>query len=304
MNVSTFGENTTTPNPDPSLGVNFVQIDRGIALGFAVFDLVGIMLGSLANIFLITLVLSQSDLRKATDIFTTSLCVSDLLAGLLFQPFVIRRLLAREPNHVYEWEVRRTIGQATLSASAMSLLTATVDRYVVLRWPFHYEHIITKRTALFVVSCIWLASSAMGATAYFERNLSAIVFPSIVAVIVALIVVIQCSIFIIARNQVKKIWKRSQPSDQGKKFLSTMRATKTVALLLAVFLLSWLPSTIFRFYDRLSGGDVVTFHRWLHPLNTLIQIHCSLDPILYVLRNRRFKKVIAKVVKRFVKSKK
>jgi hypothetical protein len=300
MNASTLGVNTTTPTPGESLRVKFVQIDLTVALGLSVFDLIGIIVGSLANIFLIGLVLSQSNLRRTTDIFTTSLCVSDLLAGVLFQPFVIRRLLAREPNRPYEWAVRRTIGQATLSASAMSLLTATVDRYIVLRWPFRYENIVTKRIALFVVSAIWLASSAMGATAYFKRNLSAVVFPSIVAVIVALIVAIQCSIFIIARSQVRKIWKRSRPSNQGKKYLSSMRATKTVTLLLAVFLLSWLPSTIFRFYDRLSGGDIVTFHKWMHPLNTLIQIHCSLDPFLYVLRNRRFKKAMAKVLKRFV----
>jgi hypothetical protein len=300
MNASTLGVNTTTPTPGESLRVKFVQIDLTVALGFSIFDLIGIIVGSLANIFLIGLVLSQSNLRRTTDIFTTSLCVSDLLAGVLFQPFVIRRLLAREPNRPYEWAVRRTIGQATLSASAMSLLTATVDRYIVLRWPFRYENIVTKRIALFVVSAIWLASSAMGATAYFKRNLSAVVFPSIVAVIVALIVAIQCSIFIIARSQVRKIWKRSRPSNQGKKYLSSMRATKTVTLLLAVFLLSWLPSTIFRFYDRLSGGDIVTFHKWMHPLNTLIQIHCSLDPFLYVLRNRRFKKAMAKVLKRFV----
>jgi hypothetical protein len=300
MNASTLGVNTTTPTPGESFRVKFVQIDLTVALGFSIFDLIGIIVGSLANIFLIGLVLSQSNLRRTTDIFTTSLCVSDLLAGVLFQPFVIRRLLAREPNRPYEWAVRRTIGQATLSASAMSLLTATVDRYIVLRWPFRYENIVTKRIALFVVSAIWLASSAMGATAYFKRNLSAVVFPSIVAVIVALIVAIQCSIFIIARSQVRKIWKRSRPSNQGKKYLSSMRATKTVTLLLAVFLLSWLPSTIFRFYDRLSGGDIVTFHKWMHPLNTLIQIHCSLDPFLYVLRNRRFKKAMAKVLKRFV----
>jgi hypothetical protein len=305
MNFSTLGENATTnwstPTPEytnASLDIPFVQIDLTVALVFSILDLVGIMLATLANVFLIGLVLSHSDLRKTTDVFTSSLCVSDLLASVLFQPFVIRRLLAREPNQPYEWAVRRTIGQATLSASSMSLLTATIDRYIVLRWPLRYENIISKRTALFVVSGIWLASFAMGATAYFKRNLSAVVFPSILGVIVVSIVATQISIFIIARKQVKKIWKHSRSNDKGKKLLSNMRATKTIALLLTVFLLSWLPSTIFRFYERLSGGDNTTFHTWLHPLNTLIQIHCSLDPFLYVLRNQRFKKAIAKVVKR------
>ncbi len=299
MNVS--APNCSGPTPecnDTSHGSKFVQIDLTVALVFSIFDCVGIIFGSLANIFLIGLVLTQSNLRETTDVFTTSLCVSDLLASVLFQPFVIRRLLARKPNLPYEWPVRRTIGQATLSASAMSLLTATIDRYIVIRWPLRYENIISKRIALLVASGIWVASSAMGATAYFKRHLSTHVFPSIVAVIVASIVALHLSILIIARNQMNKIWKQSRPSDKRKKFLSNMRATKTVGLLLAVFLVSWLPSTIFRFYDLFSGGDITTFHRWLHPLNTLIQIHCSLDPFLYVMRNGRFKRAMKNVAKR------
>lgn len=258
------------------------------------------MFGSLSTIFLIGLMLRKEELRKRADIFTASLCVSDLLASVLFQPFVIRRMLARKPKNAYEWPIRRTIGQATLSASALSLLTASIDRYVVLRWPMRYEPIISKGTALLMVGGIWLGSSAIGTTAYFKRNLSALVFPSILSVIVASIVTTQFSIFIIAKKQVFKIWKHSQPSNKGKKFLANMRATKTIALLLVVFLFSWLPSTIFRFYERSRGGDSVTFHKWLHPLNSLIQIHCSLDACLYVLRNRRFKKEIRKVVKRYL----
>ena len=288
---------STPTYPAKSEGVTFVQIDFTVALVFSGLDVIGITLGSLANIVLIGLVISQPELRRTTDVFTSSLCVSDLLASVLFQPFVIHRLLARKPNETYEWALRRMIGQATLSASAMSLLTATLDRYIVLHWPLRYQNVISKPTAIIVVSGIWLASVGMGATAYFRRDLSAVVFPSILVVIVASIVAIQISIFIIAKKQVDKIWKQSGHANKSKWFLSNMRASKTAALLLAVFLISWLPSTIFRFYDRITGGDLETFHKWLHPLNAVIQIHCSLDPYLYVFRNRRFKNAIAKVAK-------
>lgn len=309
MNFRTYDQNTSqnwsisTPTyPEKSEGVTFVQVDFIVALVFSGLDVIGITLGSLANIILIGLVICQSELRKITDVFTSSLCVSDLLASVLFQPFVIHRLLAREPNEAYEWALRRMIGQATLSASAMSLLTATLDRYIVLHWPLRYQNVISKRTAMIVVIGIWLASFGMGATAYFRRDLSAVVFPSILAVIVASIVAIQILIFIIAKKQVDKIWRQSSRADKRKRFLSNMRASKTVAVLLAVFLISWLPSTIFRFYDRITGGDLEMFHKWLHPLNALIQIHCSLDPYLYVFRNRRFKNAIAKVAKHLLKS--
>ena len=303
MNFTTYDQNSSqnlsVSTPE---GVKFVQIDLTVALVLSGLDVIGITLGTLANIALVGLVLHQSELRKTTDVFTSSLCVSDLLASVFFQPFVIRRLLARKPNEAYEWALRRMLGQATLSASAMSLLTATLDRYMVLHWPLRYQNVISKRTAIIVVSGIWIASFGMGTTAYFRRDLSAVVFPSILAVLVASIVAIQILIFIIAKKQCDKIWKQSRRSDRAKRFLSNMRASKTVTLLLTVFLVSWLPATIFRFYDRITGGDLVTFHTWMHPLNVLIQIHCSLDPYLYVLRNRRFKNAIANVAKHLLKS--
>ncbi|XP_028396911.1 melanocortin receptor 4-like [Dendronephthya gigantea] len=302
MNYSTLGGNTSinwsTQKPNT---IMFVQIDMTVALVFSILDIVGIIVGSLANIVTIALVLIQSELRTTTDVFTSSLCVSDLLASVLFQPFVIRRLLARKPNQSYEWALRRTIGQATLVASSLSLLTAAVDRYIVLRWPLRHENIMQRSTALFVISGVWLVSFSMGVIAFFKRNVSAVVFPSIIAIIVATIVVIQLSIFIIAKKQVDKMKSQSrQAGEQGARFVTNMRATRTTALLLAVFLVSWLPSTIFRFYDRLSGGDMVTFHKWMHLLNTLIQIHCTLDPFLYVLRHRRLMTVIERVFKRRV----
>ncbi|XP_046844691.1 adenosine receptor A1-like [Xenia sp. Carnegie-2017] len=286
--------NATLPNVQ-----NFVQINFSIAVLISALDIMAIILGSLANILLVALVFSYTDLRKRTDVFSTSLCISDLMAGVFFQPFVIRRLLARHPQQNYEWALRRCIGQATLSGSALSLLMATVDRYIVIQWPLRYENIMTEKMSSIFVSGIWLISFSMGATAYFRRELSAVVFPCVISVIVISIVATHISIFIIAKKQENKIWKQSRLNKKGKKFLSKMRATKTIFLLLLVFLLSWLPSTIFRFYDRLSGGNIVTFHTWLHPLNCLIQVHCSLDPFLYVLRNRRFKVVIEKVFERF-----
>lgn len=281
----------------------FVQIDFTVATVFSILDCVGITLGALANILIITLVFTQAGLQFTTDIFTASLCVSDLLASVVFQPFVIRRLLARHPNQPYEWAVRRFVGQMTLSASSMSLLVATVDRYVVLRWPLRHHVLVSKAAALSIVAVVWSISFAIGVTAYLKRELAASVFLFVITLIVGAIVVFQVLIFFIAKKQVEKILKYSQTSDRRfrmLKFLKHMKATKTIILLLTVFLLSWLPSTVFRFYDRFTGGDIKTFHKWLHVLNTFIQVHCCLDPYLYVLRNQRFRSAIAKRFRRQV----
>lgn len=311
MNCSTFVANCTTYLPSLTTGnwtgltnsstkVNFVKIDLTVAIIFSVFDGFGIVFGTVANLVMILMVWTHFRLRSTTDIFTSSLCISDLLAGVLFQPFVMRRLLARRPNPAYEWALRRFVGQTTLAASSMSLVTATIDRYIALKKPLRHTILVSKRKALFVVALVWLVSLAIGVTAYLRRDLAVFVFPTVIVCIIATIVALQIQIFFIAKTQVKKILAHTSYFERSYRmnYLKEMKATTTIMLLLTVFLISWLPSTIFRFYDRFNGGDIRTFHQWLHVLNTLIQIHCSLDPYLYTFRNQRFRSVIAKYLKR------
>ena len=135
---------------------------------------------------------------------------------------------------------------------------------------------------------------------YLKREIAVFLFPIAISCIVTTIFVFQILIFCIARAQVKKIWKQTCPLQRRHQtsYLKHMKATTTIILLLTAFLVSWLPSTIFRFHDRITGGDLQTFHKWLHVLNTFIQIHCCLDPYLYVFRNQRFKSVITRYLKR------
>lgn len=249
---------------------------------------------------MIALVVTQSGLQFTTDIFMSSLCVSDLLASVLFQPFVISRLLAKCPKTSFEWALRRFVGQMTLSASSLSLFMVTVDRYLFLRLPLRHNNLVSKSSALFAITLVWFVSFAIGLTAYLERELAAFAFPFVITLIVAATVICQVLIFFIAEAQVKKIWNLSHTFEccNQPKYLKQMRATKTIILLLTVYLLSWLPSTVFRLYDRFSGGSLETFHRWLHVLNTLIQIHCCLDPYLYVFRNQRFRSTVKRLIKR------
>ena len=304
MNYSTFDHNCTTYisslTTESSANSKFVQIDLTVAIIFSVFDGVGIALGTLANLVMVFMVLTQSDLHSTTDIFTASLCISDLLASILFQPLVMRRLLARRSNPAFEWGLRRFVGQMTLAASSISLVTATIDRYIVLKKPSRHANLVSKPTALAVVAMVWLASLAIGLTAYLKREIAAFLFLIVISCIVATIFVFQILIFCIARAQVKKIWKQTCPLQRRHQtsYLKHMKATTTIILLLTAFLVSWLPSTIFRFHDRITGGDLQTFHKWLHVLNTFIQIHCCLDPYLYVFRNQRFKSVITRYLKR------
>ena len=79
MNCSTFHHNCTTYNSSLTTELSstpanskFVQIDLTVAIIFSVYDGVGVALGTLANLVMVFMVLTQSDLHSTTDIFTAS----------------------------------------------------------------------------------------------------------------------------------------------------------------------------------------------------------------------------------------
>ena len=162
MNCGTFHHNCTIYNSllttelsSTPTNFKFVQIYLTVAIIFSVYDGVGVALGTLPNLVMVFMVLTQSDLHSTTDIFTASLCISDLLASILFQPLVMRRLLARRSNPALQWGLRRFVGQMTLEASSISLVTATIDRYIVLKNPLRHANFVSKPTAFAVVAMVW-----------------------------------------------------------------------------------------------------------------------------------------------------
>ena len=264
MNCSTFHHNCTTYNSslttESSTPTNskFVQIDLTVAIIFSVFDGVGIALGTLANLVMVFMVLTQSDLHSTTDIFTASLCISDLLASILFQPLVMRRLLARRSDPAFE----RGLMQAFCRTDdPHDQLHRYIDRYIVLKTPLRHVNLVSKPTALVVVAMVWLVSLAIGLTAYLKREIAVFLFLIVISCVATTIFVFQILIFCIARAQVKKIWKQTCPLQRRHQtsYLKHMKATTTIILLLTAFLVSWLPSTIFRFHVRITGGGGKTY---------------------------------------------
>lgn len=109
-----------------------------------------------------------------------------------------------------------------------------------------------------------------------------------------------CRIFKVVRNQVKLINKNSIGSSgqhgggsQSNK-ANESKALKTVLLVLGAFVLAWLPYTI------ISTGKLVT--RWrigptiANAVLTITLINGAINPLIYSLRDKRFKGGFKKII--------
>ncbi|XP_028408426.1 uncharacterized protein LOC114530996 [Dendronephthya gigantea] len=115
-------------------------------------------------------------------------------------------------------------------------------------------------------------------------------------------------IYIIARNQDQRIQQlnrsleHNHPRDddagrnvaQSRTSHNSNKAAKTIGLLLAVYVVSWLPVNVYRLQYRWLGGDHAVYHKWIKIINLLIQLHSCLNPWLFVARSKDMKLGIAK----------
>ena len=132
------------------------NIYRGFLAGFAVMALVG----NLASIVVRTI---RSKIRLGFDVFVTNLCLSDFLMGLYL---AVIGVADRVYLGSYLWEEStwrhsaacQVAGFLSLLSSEVSALVVcliTVDRFLVLRFPFSQLH-FSPRSALVASLLVWV----------------------------------------------------------------------------------------------------------------------------------------------------
>lgn len=102
-------------------------------------------------------------LRRVTNCFVVSLAVTDLLLGVLVLPFSAT-LELRSGN----WPLGGTLCNIYVSldvmlctASIMTLLAISVDRYLAISAPLCYPRRVTPIRVALVITTIWILSLAM-----------------------------------------------------------------------------------------------------------------------------------------------
>ena len=132
------------------------NIYRGFLAGFAVMALVG----NLASIVVRTI---RSKIKLGFDVFVINLCLSDFLMGLYL---AVIGVADRVYLGSYLWEdstwrysaacqVAGFLSLLSSEVSALIVCLITVDRFLVLRFPFSQLH-FSPRSALVVSLLVWL----------------------------------------------------------------------------------------------------------------------------------------------------
>ena len=125
----------------------------------------------IGNAVVLWLFYKNESLRTISNRFLASLCVADFLVGLVIDPtwIAIRFWIQPPENHIVT-KVREMLWIHTTAATVFNLCCVSIDRFIAIRFPYHYQGIVTKKRCHLVIIMVWLISLILPFSRILEDN--------------------------------------------------------------------------------------------------------------------------------------
>ncbi|XP_071793662.1 D(1) dopamine receptor-like [Asterias amurensis] len=274
------------------------------------------------NILVIVAVLSIRRLRSSiTNYFIVSLAVADLMVSVLVMPFNASfEILGYWPFGLAFCDIYQAADILSATASILNLCVISLDRFMAITSPFTYYSRMNNRTAAILITTAWVVSfliSVLPVTLnlhedeelvnigwYTDPEFCVLAMNSTYALISSLIsfyipcVVIlftYARIYVVARRQARQIaaydfsanrTKQDGGTASHRRMARERKAAKTLAIIVGVFILCWLPFFVANIIDPYCGHCIppVLFgiFVWLGYINSF------LNPFIYA-QNKTFR---------------
>ncbi|KAM4529204.1 trace amine-associated receptor 1-like [Fundulus diaphanus] len=243
------------------------------------------------NLLVIISIIYFRQLHTPTNALILSLAVADLLVGALVFPltmvFSISSCMYQENLFC---KVRSSFDITLSTCSILNLCCISVDRYYAVCQPLAYRSKINTSVVLVMICMSW-GVSVLVAIGFIvaelnqqkcqENCFSDVVLEKILAPIfsfylpVIIMLYIYLRIYLVAQRQVRSIQNAAKSGES----VSNMerKATKTLAIVMGVFLMCWLPFFLCFSFQLLGGVAVPVYET----LNWLTLSNSMLNPFIY-----------------------
>ncbi|XP_066533091.1 trace amine-associated receptor 1-like [Hoplias malabaricus] len=271
----------------------------------------------LGNLLVIITIVHFKQLHTPTNYLILSLAVADLCIGVIVMPpSMLRSVETCWYLGTFFCKIHTSLDVTMSTASILNLCIISVDRYYAVCHPLLYHSKMTPNMTLIMITLCWAISSfvgfgmiflelgILGVEEYYYSNVvceggcslflsttACTVFTMLCFYIPAVIMIgLYMKIFHIAQKQARSIQNDQLKSSQrghsvGK---TEIKATKTLAIVIGVFLLFWTPFFVCALIDPFIGhiipGVLFDFFTWVGYTNS------TCNPIVYAFFYSWFRK--------------
>ena len=327
-----FGVNQTNgTGPIPPTCDDPVETEN---LVLTIYFVIIILLTVFGNLLVIAVVFAYDRLHRITNYFIVSLAAADLLYAALGLPFRIHQTIHNNIwcLNVVTCGVWLVVDGICSTASMCNLAAISIDRLIAIHSPFKYAELVSQTTMSIMLSVVWAYSLLWGflylpnwthagkehvmitregqLTGCWNDDPIYITCAAVFAFFVPLLVIITAYsvIFKIAITQAKAVAALDPNRNRRKRttFFREVKATKTIAMVIGAFVVSWLPLFIYLLVSLWDAENTKTFFV-NHPkagkavsyifIQILPPLSSCVNPIIYCVFNSNFRSAFLKFLR-------
>ncbi|XP_071162488.1 adenosine receptor A1-like [Mytilus edulis] len=271
------------------------------------------------NTMVLLAIYKNMKLRTVTNTFIGSLALADLLVGILVSPLAALSYLGLPAD--YMWCVfTNSVIVVFTQISIFNLCAIAVERFIAIKSPYFYQEHLTIKVAIIISIIAWIAGMIVGFTPMFGWNLGPmadnkcaflsvidmnyIVYFNFFGFVLSPLVImflIYVYIYYIVRQQLVKIAaleiaNQNAQKKQKLKFAKEVKAAKSLAVVIGVFALCWLPIHILNSISLIcKGNNCIYPYKLLLAAILLSHINSAVNPFLYAIGNSQFQLAFRKM---------
>uniref|UniRef100_A0A4W4EB66 Trace amine-associated receptor 1 n=1 Tax=Electrophorus electricus TaxID=8005 RepID=A0A4W4EB66_ELEEL len=297
------------------VGMYFLIVGMYFLIGIIIFATI------VGNLLVIIAVIHFKQLHTPTNYFTLSLAVVDLLlGGVVMPPKMIHTIETCWYFGTVFCKILTSLIVMLCSVSVLNLAFISVERYIAVCNPLLYHRTMKPHVTLIMIAVCWSYSAALGIiflkqnTLRVEHNSEVLCKGACVleigpmaALIVSLFslyipsVIIVCmyvKIYIVAQRHSRSIHNtlshlktsRGQPTVSK----AERKATKTLAVVMGVFLSFWTPPSIYTTYVAFYGYNGPP--QVMQAISWTVFSNSACNPIVYAFFYCWFRKAIKAIL--------
>ena len=245
------------------------------------------------NIVTIHAIRKTASLPKPLRTLLLSLTASDVGVGLLVQPLYISTLVSRlnqKRIDCISYKKFLAVINFFCISSLLNVVTISVDRFLAVHLHLRYQELVTHKRVIAAVISIWLFSTIISSSAFYDSLLIIlqVVWFVNMTVCLILVVIVYWRIYIVLKrhkNQIQGL--QIQEAQQGvqnsdlSNFLKLRKSALGTFYVCVVFMICYLPSYILSFLQMARLLSPISLFEASHYTATLFFLNSSLNSVIY-----------------------